>query len=343
MRQPVPMQQTQQPAQPQLGERRTTRAGHDVVWDGANWRKVIPAGGSGGSGTDPTDTRGVQASAEQRGRANLAVNPAIDAMRRTISIETTPDGQIRSPFTDEPFAYGLYTQATAADDSGPWRRQIAAGMAGPDFTQELQAYKQFEQGILPMFSGSAVTQSEAQRFIQGAIPAPEDDPATVALKQRQRMMITNGAAAQLGLPPPFPQVPSWTGGTGPINTLNVERLPGIPLAQNPTARVRVGQVTMPTRAGARYGLTPSAQEAYSRLPSGFDPQARIGDITRPMYLHEDFRESDLRVGDYGVTPDGRLVQGIAPQPVQMPRQGAQQPAGGQQPAQRPRARIISVE
>jgi len=45
MRQPVPMQQTQQPAQPQgdpqIGERRTTRDGIDVVYDGRGWREVI--------------------------------------------------------------------------------------------------------------------------------------------------------------------------------------------------------------------------------------------------------------------------------------------------------------
>ena len=110
-----------------------------------------------------------------------------------------------------------------------------------------------------------------------------------------------------------------------------EQLPSIPLSERKTARAIVTERTAPTRRGEQFDVTPQARDAYSRLPgAGFDPEAPAGSIRRPFYLGN-LPETSLRVGDYGVTPDGRLVQGIAPQPVQMPRQGAQRPAGGQQP------------
>lgn len=106
----------------------------------------------------------------------------------------------------------------------------------------------------------------------------------------------------------------------------------IPLSDTITSNVRIAQQSAPSPiAGSRYTLTPAAQNAYQRLPGGgFNADAPAGSIQRPFFLGP-VPEDQLFVGQYGITPDGRLVQGQRPMPTQQPSQGAQQPAGGQQP------------
>lgn len=68
---------------------------------------------------------------------------------------------------------------------------------------------------MPVFSGSAVTQSEASRFIRANLPELGDSPAVLAQKSQNRQMITNAAARIVGAPEPFPGVPSWMAGRDP--------------------------------------------------------------------------------------------------------------------------------
>ena len=331
MRQPVPMQQTQQPAQqaqPQIGERRTTRSGQDVVYDGRGWREVVKsesgsntsAPGTGQTMFDPTDTRGVQASAEQRGRIGITFAPALEAQDQLRNMEA----QHGNVFNQE---WGARMLEAIPFDGG-----AAARMAGgPLYGQYESAGRAFESSTLPILSGAAVTDSEARRMIRAALPQLGDSPEVLAEKSRRREQMLNGAFLSWGgqgwL---FPEsAPSFE------QRRTSEMLPPIPLAERRTSTVAAAPRTMANRAGQTFPLTPQARIAYSRLPDGYDPSAPVGSSRRPMYLFEGFRETDLRVGDYGVTPDGRLVQGTAPRPVaipgQQPRQGAQQPAGGQQP------------
>ena len=168
----------------------------------------------------------VGGSAEQRGKVNLSLDPLITAMNATVNFEKDREFSpglfsglgIQSrrkvknnPFSDEPLAHAEFAQP----DIGPHKRRIFTAMAGPDFNEEMNAYKQIETAILPMFSGSQVVQSEAQRFLQANVPQPEDSYNTVKAKQLARKQLINGAAAQISKPPPFPEVGSWVYGRAP--------------------------------------------------------------------------------------------------------------------------------
>lgn len=69
---------------------------------------------------------------------------------------------------------------------------------------------------MPIFSGSAVTESEAQRFTRANLPRMGDTPETLKRKSYNRQRIVNGAAEILGEKPPFPGVPSWKPSKLPI-------------------------------------------------------------------------------------------------------------------------------
>jgi hypothetical protein len=181
---------------------------------------------SGGAPSAPSKAV-VGGSAEQRGRVNLSLDPLITAMNATIELEKDREFSPglfgfkskrkvkNNPFSDEPFAHAGFARATAQLDAGPLKRQAYTAMAGPDFSEEMNAYKQIEAAALPMFSGMQVVQSEAQRWLQANSPQPEDSYNTVKAKQLARKQLVNGAAAQIGKPPPYPEVGSWASGRAP--------------------------------------------------------------------------------------------------------------------------------
>ena len=229
---------------------------------------------SGGAASAPSRAV-VGGSAEQRGRVNLSLDPLITAMRATMEFEKDREFSpgifglqskrkvLNNPFSDEPFAAAEFAKATAQPDAGPQKRQFFTAMAGPDFNQEMNAYRQIEAAILPMFSGAQVVQQEAQRFLQANIPQPEDSYNTIKAKQLARKQLVNGAAAQISKPPPFPEVGSWASGraaTPPSNSLagiSPLRRSGGPeyKAPSPTRSTP----TQPTKGGAqslksKYGL-----------------------------------------------------------------------------------------
>jgi hypothetical protein len=86
----------------------------------------------------------------------------------------------------------------------------ARTIGGENYQAYEQASRSFEASIMPIFSGSAVTESEAQRFVRANLPRIGDTPGTLARKSQNRQRIANGAAEVMGAPPPFPGVPSWT-------------------------------------------------------------------------------------------------------------------------------------
>lgn len=221
---------------------------------------------------DPSDPNAIKAGAEQRGRVNLSLDPAITAMNSTIDFEENDRDKRRirkvanNPFSDEPFAYAEYTKAAGQDDTGPLKRQAFSAMAGPDFNEEMNAYKQLESSLMPMFAGSAVTLSEAQRFLQANIPQPEDTANTIRAKRLARMQLVNGAAAMVNAPPPFPQVGSWgtgrpaalPGATGPLAGISPLRRAGGP-QYNPRTQAPKGQ---------RQPARPRNEAEFNRLPVG---------------------------------------------------------------------------
>lgn len=255
--------------------------GRSVVWRGGGWRWA-----SGGNKNDPTDPNGIKAGAEQRGRVNLSLDPAVTAMRATIDMEENDRDPRKkrkvanNPFSDEPIAHAEYMKAMGQEDSGPLKRQFFAKMAGPDFNEELNAYKQLESALMPMFAGSAVTVSEAQRFLQSNIPQPEDTAETIRAKRLARMQLVNGAASLINAPPPFPQVESWgrraatrPGATGPLaGNSPLRRLGGpqynpqtqAPRQQQNIARPRNEAEFNRLPVGARY-VNPADGKVYTKV------------------------------------------------------------------------------
>ena len=207
----------------------------------------------GGAASAPTKPV-VGASAEQRGRVNLSLDPAITAMNATINFEKDREMSpgifglqsrrkvLNNPFSDEPFAHGEFAKATLQPDSGPQKRRFFTAMAGPDFNEEMNSYKQIEAAVLPMFSGLQVVQQEAQRFLQANVPQPEDSYNTVKAKQLARKQMINGAAAQIGKPPPYPEVGSWVSGRGATPPSN-------PRMQAPSQPAKGGAQSLKSKYG----------------------------------------------------------------------------------------------
>jgi hypothetical protein len=225
---------------------------------------------AGSSKNDPSDPNAIKAGAEQRGRVNLSLNPAITAMNATIDVEELDRDPKRkrkvpnNPFSDEPFAHAEYMKAMGQEDTGPLKRQVYSAMAGNDFNEEMNAYKQMESALLPMFAGSAATLSEAQRFLQANVPQPEDTANTIRAKRLARKQLVNGAAAMINAPPPYPEVGAWgtrtatlPGATGPMAGVSPLRRPGGP-QYNP--RTQAPQ--------SRNIARPRNEAEFNRLPVG---------------------------------------------------------------------------
>lgn len=253
---------------PSIGETRTLKDGGTAVFDGSTWRRAMPSGG--GSKNDPSDPNAIKAGAEQRGRVNLSLNPAITAMNTTIDVEEIDRDPRRkrkvsnNPFSDEPIAHAEYMKAMGQENTGPLKRQFFSGIAGNDFNEEMNAYKQMESALLPMFAGSAATLSEAQRFLQANIPQPEDTANTIRAKRLARKQLVNGAASMVNAPPPYPEVGAWgtrtasvPGAQGPLAGVSPLRRPGGP------------QYNPRTQSQASKNIARPRNEAeFNRLPVG---------------------------------------------------------------------------
>lgn len=207
---------------PQYTEGQTAtnpQTGQKIVFRGGRWVSAPPEGATArpdygasayetrdGSILNPTKNGNVQvmkgpratASAESRTRLALALGPAVDAQRRLAQAEA---GGV-NPFNRD---WGARLLEAVPFDSG-----VAARWAGgQDYQNYEQAARTIESSILPIFSGAAVTESEAKRFLRANQPQLGDSPETLRQKSRNRMMMLNGAAELMGEPPPFPEVGSW--------------------------------------------------------------------------------------------------------------------------------------
>lgn len=145
-----------------------------------------------------------------RGRMALGLDPAIQALNDS-RLEERPAGATESvnPYERDWGAYLMQSSADGAKDGGPIRSMIAKKIGGDDFQRYQTASSGFESAILPAFAGSAVTQSEAARFLKANQPQPGDSPEIVDRKYRNRQMIANGAARVAGYDVPFADVPTW--------------------------------------------------------------------------------------------------------------------------------------
>lgn len=83
---------------------------------------------------------------------------------------------------------------------------VARVVGGEDYQEYDHASASIESALLPVFSGMAVTESEAKRFIRANLPRLGDSPATLAEKARNRQEVLNAGAMLLGRELPFPDV-----------------------------------------------------------------------------------------------------------------------------------------
>jgi hypothetical protein len=207
---------------------------------------------SGKSGGDGTDTKGVQASAEQRGRINLTFDPALEAHRKLVASEQ----YVGNSFNNNPIARTL---------SGvPVVGGVAARVTGGQQYQDYQsASKAFESAILPILSGASVTESEGRRMIEAALPQLGDSPQTLRDKARRREQMLNGAVAALGGEPVFPasrayRGPPRPGATGPLAGISPLRPKGGPV-YNPRTQAQ---------SQSRNIARPRNEAEFNRLPVG---------------------------------------------------------------------------
>lgn len=160
--------------------------------------------------------RGAQtAGAEARTRLVLGFAPTIEAQKNLFEAEEWKTRD-QAAGTDRLGSNPLDTMRGAlaeelrpADGArAPMQTRISRRVGGQRYQNYNQAAKSFEASFMPILSGAAVTESEAQRLISSALPVPGDTPETLARKAKQRAMMINGAAELLGEPVPFPRVPS---------------------------------------------------------------------------------------------------------------------------------------
>lgn len=163
-------------------------------------QRLGAARASTAGGFDPTNPNGVRVSAEQRGRVALSFQNIVSAQNQLAAIEQAAGG-------DTP--YGKDWGARMLEGI-PWDGGSAARIAGgEDYTAYETASKTFEQSVIPIFAGSAVTESEAKRFVRSNLPRFGDTPAILEQKAANRARIINAAAGILGAPAPFPDVGVW--------------------------------------------------------------------------------------------------------------------------------------
>ena len=225
------------------------KTGQTIAFRDGQWVSVGYKNSNGDLSPDPTDTKGVQASAEQRGRINLTFDPALEAHRKLVSSEQ----YVGNAFNNNPIARTL---------SGvPGVGGVAARVTGGQDYQDYQsASKAFESAILPILSGAAVTESEAKRMIEAALPQIGDSAQTLKAKARRREQMLNGAASALGNDPVFPASRAYRGApspgtTGPLAGISPLRPKGGPV-YNPRTQ---SQQRQPANGGAqslkqKYGL-----------------------------------------------------------------------------------------
>lgn len=90
----------------------------------------------------------------------------------------------------------------------------AKNLGGQDYQRYMTAAKAFEASALPILSGAAVTESEAERVVSAMLPQAGDTPETLRDKAVMRRGLANGFAALVGRPPPFPDAPTMPVGPG---------------------------------------------------------------------------------------------------------------------------------
>ncbi len=168
------------------------------------------------------------AGAEQRGRLVLTFPNIIQAQEDLATLESNAVRRQGTHGSDTPFGQDW---AARIAEAVPWDGGSAARMiGGADYQAYETASRTFEQSVMPIFSGSAVTESEAARFVRSNLPRFGDDRETLERKALNRARIINAAATILGEAPPYPEAGVWSPSGGLQRAQGAPGSPGAPPA-----------------------------------------------------------------------------------------------------------------
>ncbi|MBS0368871.1 MAG: hypothetical protein JSS57_06685 [Proteobacteria bacterium] len=155
---------------------------------------------------------------EARVRFGLGLGPTIEAQKNLFAAEgwnSSPENRLgKNPYDNfgARTANMLTTPSKEGQIIGPLRTEMGKKIGGQNYQNYVQAAKSFEAAFMPILSGAAVTESEAQRMIKASLPEPGDSPQTLSRKAKNRAMMINGAAELMGQPKPFPRIESMSFG-----------------------------------------------------------------------------------------------------------------------------------
>lgn len=138
---------------------------------------------------------GQSVGAEARTRLALSVGPMVEAQRRMAEAEKKGN-----PYNND---WGARMLEAVPFDGGAAARMVG----GQDYQNYEQAARTYESSMLPLFSGAAVSPSEAQRLIRADLPQIGDTPETLRRKAQNREMRIREASKLMGRGEPFAQQP----------------------------------------------------------------------------------------------------------------------------------------
>lgn len=166
--------------------------------------------------------------AEMRGRLALALPNIVSANNAMNQIELAEgrDGARGNVFNRE---WGARNLEAIPFDGGVVSRTVG----GSDYQGYESASRTFESAMLPIFSGAAVTDSEARRFVRANLPQMGDSPETLATKAANRAALINQASIIVGSEPPFPDAGFFSPLTGLIQRTPADLPSAAPPANAP--------------------------------------------------------------------------------------------------------------
>lgn len=155
--------------------------------------------------------------AEQRGRIALSFPNIVESLNSMKAIE---DKDKSNPLNEQWGAAavsGLSNTPILGNAIGAVSGPAARAIGGQKYQDYTTSMRVFENAVLPAFAGSAVTLSEAQRFLQANMPLVGDSYETLQHKQMARERMANGAAIVIGATPPYPNAGYWSPSTGLVD------------------------------------------------------------------------------------------------------------------------------
>jgi hypothetical protein len=146
---------------------------------------------------------------DQRARVAITLDPALEAAQTLERMEADAVQRQGTHGSNTPLGQDWGARMLEAV---PWDGGTAARMAGgEDYNAYTSASSAFEAAMLPILSGAAVTESEAQRVVRAVLPRQGDTREVLLQKARRRRQMLNGAALIGGRELPYPeeQVADW--------------------------------------------------------------------------------------------------------------------------------------